>query len=438
MAAHVALCVAEHNAIQHILGNWLQLKGMGDAASRCSDIEEASPSAPSTSVRSAKYLERPTTLYDVMRESPPSQSLFSAALHGDVKAAMRDLMEHATPNCCNAEGFTPLMIACAGGHIDVAKLLITSAAEVNACPCRLGLTALSLAAAQGNWVLSELLLKQTADVNASCKSSNFPLGRVSAMGHAELCRLLLDHGADIHGYDEEMALTPIMRSIDHEHLGATKLLLQYGAGLAHADHKGRSALTHTVDVLLRMQSYDKMMNLGHCGGAEYAAYNAWAEIVSAMVSKRANLNVIDCNGDSLLCRALRHRREDVVLLLLGMEADANLVVPSLDEGSVLTYTISNGPRELCYRLVARRSSVNQATRAGVTPLHLALDACDEDLCFHLLKYGADPQLWDPRTGETIRMKAAAHGLQRLYCVLETHIPIEATSTKRKYAYPVRE
>lgn len=54
----------------------------------------------------------------------------------------------------------------------------------------------------------------------------------------------------------------------------------------------------------------------------------------------------------------------------------------------------------------------------MTPLHLALDNCDEDLCFHLLQCKADPQIWDPRTTETIRMKAAAHGLKRLYNVLE--------------------
>merc|ERR1711865_566290 len=98
-------------------------------------------------------------------------------------------------------------------------------------------------------------------------------------------------------------------------------------------------------------------------------------------------------------------------------------------------SISHGPRDLCYRLIARHSSVNQTTRGGVTPLHLALDKVDEDLCFHLLKCGADPLVWDPRTGETTRMRAAANGLRRLYGVLETHIGINATSEKRKYAYP---
>lgn len=70
-----------------------------------------------------------------------------------------------------------------------------------------------------------------------------------------------------------------------------------------------------------------------------------AEVSSAMAGKRADVNIIDTSGDSLLCRVLRQRRDDLVVLLLGLQADANLEVPSLDSGSVLMLTIQNGPRD---------------------------------------------------------------------------------------------
>lgn len=406
---------------------------MGNSGvSRCDDLERVPPDGDFPDSDTA-----PTALYDVMRDNPASQSLFNNSMHGDVKAAMRDLMEKAAPNCCNPEGLTPLMVAAAGGHVEVAQLLITSHAQVNLSPCRLGVTPLSFAAAQGNVALVNLLCQQKADPNVGRRSSNAPLSRAAAVGHFDVCRTLLDFGADLHSYDEDRGMTAIAFAIDHEHLKVTQLLLQSGAGMAHADHGGRSALSHAVDALLRMIAYEKMLAAGKSGSPEHFAYHNWSEVASIMAGKKADLNIIDAAGDSLLCRALRQRRDDVVVLLLGLQADANLRVPSLDEGPVLHLTITHGPRDLCYRLIARHASVNQATRSGVTPLHLALETCDEDLCFHLLKCRADPQIWDPRTGETTRIKAAANGLFRLYGVLEPYIAITATSEKRKYAFADR-
>ena len=75
---------------------------------------------------------------------------------------------------------------------------------------------------------------------------------------------------------EDKGATTTMLAIDHQHLAVTQLLLQYSAGMSHADHQGRSALSHAIDVLLRMLEYDKMVSLGKTGGPEHASFHHWA------------------------------------------------------------------------------------------------------------------------------------------------------------------
>merc|ERR1739848_7132 len=76
----------------------------------------------------------------------------------------------------------------------------------------------------------------------------------------------------------------------------------------------------------------------------------WGEVCSLMVTQGADTNIIDVAGDSLLCRALRRRDDNVVFVLLGLGADADPPVPSLDGASVLSLAITQGQVDFCHRL----------------------------------------------------------------------------------------
>merc|ERR1712232_244074 len=102
------------------------------------------------------------------------------------------------------DGLTVLMMAAAGGHLDVARLLVTSSADVNLARGDIGLQALSFAAARGDPLeVMLLLLQYKADVNPKLKrpilhrraraACPFPLSRAAAAGHVEACMLLLQH-----------------------------------------------------------------------------------------------------------------------------------------------------------------------------------------------------------------------------------------------------
>eukprot|EP00928_Gymnodinium_smaydae_P064001 TRINITY_DN47446_c0_g1_i2.p1 TRINITY_DN47446_c0_g1~~TRINITY_DN47446_c0_g1_i2.p1 ORF type:complete len:439 (-),score=83.55 TRINITY_DN47446_c0_g1_i2:45-1361(-) len=423
---------------------------MGNAAdvNRCSTLERA-PAAESTApvrkTRAARPAGNATSSaegtagvipwYEKMCESSASQDLFHAAANGDSKAAMAALVQHASPNCCNAEGLTALTSAIAGGHIDVTRLLVTSGAKVNAAPNTYGITPLSLASAQGCVEIVQLLLSWKADPNASQVGGNMPLARAGEAGHCEVCQLLLEASAQLDARDE-VGRTALMRAVEHERLETTQLLLRFGAPSGSVDRASRSALSLVVDLLLRLEPLGKQPLSGMMNPHSQEVY--WSQMCNILVERRADVNLVGADGDTLLSRVTRRRRKDLALRLLDLKCDPNHPVPALEGGPALLQAAKSRDRDLCQALVMRAASVNMATQAGVTPLSLAMEAGDEDLSFYLLQSGARADVRDPRTGMSMLTTAAAHGFRRLYDHLRQHVELTAIADASTCAEEVED
>eukprot|EP00747_Dinoflagellata_sp_TGD_P031229 gnl/TRDRNA2_/TRDRNA2_135145_c0_seq1.p1 gnl/TRDRNA2_/TRDRNA2_135145_c0~~gnl/TRDRNA2_/TRDRNA2_135145_c0_seq1.p1 ORF type:complete len:451 (-),score=87.10 gnl/TRDRNA2_/TRDRNA2_135145_c0_seq1:54-1283(-) len=387
-------------------------------------MENAGPR--SRSLKGGAGSEQSSFWHEKMRENKSSQDLFQAAVNGDVKAAMMALVAHGNPNCCNAEGLTSLALAAAGGHLEVARLLVTSGAKVNATPCRHGLTPMGLASAQGHVDIVRLLLQWKADANVGRVSGNAPLTRASAAGRLEVCAMLLEHKADPDSYDDK-GVTAMMQSVDHERLEVTKLLLDRGASASQVDRQGCTALSRVVDLLLRLEPNGKQLGSLRNPMSEY---EYWVEMCSILVERDADVNSIDSQGDSLLCRTIRRRRKDVLITLLDLGANRDLGVPALNSGTALQLAAELGLRELCQVLVLKAASVNKPSSAGATPLGAAIENGDEELCFYLISASADCNRRDARSGMTLLMLAASRGLRRVYDRMLPHVGIEAVSQNK--------
>jgi ankyrin repeat protein len=90
-------------------------------------------------------------------------------------------------------GSTPLHFAAWQNHDDLAELLLTKAADVNAKNAG-GRTPLHWASWNGNRKMAELLLARGADVNAKNKNGTTPLFQAISKGHTEVADLLRKHG----------------------------------------------------------------------------------------------------------------------------------------------------------------------------------------------------------------------------------------------------
>ncbi len=129
-----------------------------------------------------------------------SVDIWTAAAQGNIESVKRHLGTGVDVNAKNKSEMTPLHYASMMGHKEVAGLLITSGADVNAKGQfqNFGETPLHHAAWGDHKEIIELLITKGADVNAIIQSGSFkgmtPLDRAKRQKKPETADLLRKHG----------------------------------------------------------------------------------------------------------------------------------------------------------------------------------------------------------------------------------------------------
>lgn len=118
-------------------------------------------------------------------------NFFKCVEKGDLAAVKLFLTAKMNVNVKNAEGETPLYVACVRGHREVAEFLILKGADVNAANSS-GYRPLFRDCEKGWLKVAELLISKGADVNAANISGLKPLNVASS---EEMKALLRKHGA---------------------------------------------------------------------------------------------------------------------------------------------------------------------------------------------------------------------------------------------------
>jgi hypothetical protein len=142
----------------------------------------------------------------------------------------------ADPNVFNRCGLSPLMKACKDHHIEAVRKLIKYGADVNAiCPPLFEQkSVLQFAISSGNIVIINILLGKGAKLPRQGEYRYSALHTAIMKGRADICRLLLQHGADPNEKAEEGA-TPMMLACSTPELierrEIIQLLLDCGADI---------------------------------------------------------------------------------------------------------------------------------------------------------------------------------------------------------------
>jgi ankyrin repeat protein len=168
-----------------------------------------------------------TPLHHAARSSDPG-----------VAALLRDAA--ADLDVLNADGVTPLGMACAAGNWRLARFLL----ERGAKPEPAGATPALLAAAgseEDDAAGVQLLLKHKARVNARDAGGRSALHEAALAGNAEALGALLDAGADVQARDAADR-TPLLDAARGAHLAILQTLVEAGAEVAAVDAEGRGAL----------------------------------------------------------------------------------------------------------------------------------------------------------------------------------------------------
>ncbi|XP_077999520.1 ankyrin repeat domain-containing protein 17-like isoform X2 [Glandiceps talaboti] len=222
-------------------------------------------------------------------ESP----LTLAACGGHVELAALLIGQGANIEEVNDEGYTPLMEAAREGHEEMVDLLLAQDANIYAQTEETQETALTLACCGGFLEVADILLQAGADIEQGCST---PLMEASQEGHLELVKFLLDKGANVHA-ETSTGDTALTLSCENGHTDVADVLMAAGAELEHESEGGRTPLM-------------KAARAGHLCTVQF------------LISRGANVNRTTSNNDhSVLSLACAGGHLSVVELLLAHGAD---------------------------------------------------------------------------------------------------------------------
>ena len=126
--------------------------------------------------------------------------------------------------------------------------------------------------------------------------------------------------------------------------------------------------------------------------AIWATTHGFIDLLELLIQKKTNLNVIDNNGNSLLCLAVNFNHNDLLNRLIKTGIDIN---NANDFGETPTFIASwNGNYLGLSYLLDTGSNLNKSDKTGQTPIHISLFNNNKSVLLLLLEYGADIKQMD--------------------------------------------
>ena len=179
----------------------------------------------------------------------------SLAYGGEIQDAARagdlakvEALLKSNPNLVNsndATNPTPLLMAIVHNHKDVAELLLTHNADVNAktpyASYFRGWTSLHMAAYNGFKDEAELLLRFHPDINATNDNGETPLHMATHYSRKEVVELLLANKADVNK-KENKGQTPLRVAVEWSSEEVIELLIAHHADVNAKDNDGHTPL----------------------------------------------------------------------------------------------------------------------------------------------------------------------------------------------------
>ena len=245
-------------------------------------------------------------------------------------------------------------------------------------------------------VVKFLILERSQDVNArGFDTKETPLLVASRNGHADVARLLLEHGADADARygDNDSNPTPLLLATENGYVEVARILLEY-----HADTEARAILGWSPLTV--------------------ASLFVQVEIARALLEHGADVNSKDTSNKTPLYYA---HREVVARLLIEYGADVNAV--DIDGRTPLHLASERGNPGAAWAILEQGADPNARDASNATPLHLTsytkyvANGEAGPLIVHLLiHFGSDIHARDDE-GRTPFMRATEQGFDSLIQVL---------------------
>ncbi|GAW21676.1 hypothetical protein ANO14919_111990 [Xylariales sp. No.14919] len=208
------------------------------------------------------------------------------------------------------------------------------------------------------------------DINEKDHHGQTPLSLAAAMGHLDLCKALIDFGADVNNRDYVYGQTPLSLAAAHGHQKTVELLLHAGS-----DHRNYTSGTPTLAMAIRSANLDIVrlllesgaeINIANVQTGETALSQAAAlghvPIVSLLLESGAEVDSWDKRGWTPLHHAISQSQKKTVEVLIEALRPAQLY--RLRTGFVKT---KNSWVETVFRAIILYLYLNQCGNSQTCP-----------------------------------------------------------------------
>jgi uncharacterized protein len=330
---------------------------------------------------------------------PTERALLDAARAGDVATVRSLLASGVDVNAGAGDGMTSLHWAAERSHADLAELLISSGANVEA-KVRIGeYRPLHMASRSGKGEVVELLIKAGADVDAVTTNTGATALHMAAQsGNVRGVQALLGGGANPDARERAWGQTPLVFAASQNRAEVIRVLLAAGADPSLSSNAinvpQRAALDQRANALMN-EMFAKFKEADG-GGDQWIpspaqvqeAIRASRELLlapqNAAEGELEEENEIDrvaqypdlvgsWGGLTPLLHAARQGHKEATLALLEGGADIDQRSEVGDRTSPLLIAAVNGQFDLAALLLELGADPNLASDAGATPLHAVLE-----------------------------------------------------------------
>ncbi|XP_023224750.1 ankyrin-1-like [Centruroides sculpturatus] len=274
------------------------------------------------------------------------------------------LIKHgALIECRCINHFTPLLLAAKEGHIDAIKILLENNADVSVVD-RNEKSVVYWLCERNHPEALKILLEDSFAPNLIFKEDayeNNPLHVAAEHGYADVLKILLEHGADIHSKneDEETALHLAAQS---GHRNVVKLLLETNKSIVNAEDEEKNTPLHVAALkghqkvvidLLYAGANVESRNCNLWTALDCAAYGGWLKTARILLKAGSPVDPLDKSKTTPLHLAASKGHAKVVEMLLEFNAKIGQV--DAENNNCLDLAIRSNQREVVLVIINNKN-----------------------------------------------------------------------------------
>ena len=155
--------------------------------------------------------------------------------------------------------------AAEAGDIDSVRYTLYKYPQCVNKPDLIKQTPLHWAARSGRFEVCKLLIEKGADVNAKSNDGSTPLHWAAIKGQPRICKLLLDNGADVNAAESD-GETALHFAAQYSNLETVKILVKAGANVEAKEENGTTPIMmatndDVMDYLLKKKDKNKVQQV---------------------------------------------------------------------------------------------------------------------------------------------------------------------------------